>query len=591
MKKIKNLKNSWKVILEHLLIYKHKIILLSILGIISAIANGTIPYIIGCFFDAILKSKSIFVGTQVEMPLWLFLVIIFAIIQLIADIVNWRNEVDRKKIGFRLYTHYLSSGWSYLLKLPKSFFSSTKIGEASDRFEKAADGLISIVTDVIIDLSPQFLSIIIGSIIVFYINITLGLILLGGVILYSIVLIKSIPLTVKLARDERKKWVRSWGDNYDLLFNLNTIKNFTTEDFESKNIFKKFNKATDVTLELVNQRSIILFLQKIITTITRILIFIVSVFLIQNHSISIGELIALNGYAMMVFIPFSSLGTNWQKIQNGLVAIEEAKKVLDVKTENYHPKNAVRLKEIKGNIEFKNVDFYYNKKGNKILDNINIKIKDGEVVALVGESGVGKSTLVQLISGYYLPQKGKILIDGIDIKKIDLIFLRKNISVVPQEVDLFNDTVEANIKYGNISAKLEEVKMAARKANADIFIDKFPKKYKQIVGERGVKLSVGQKQRISIARAILKNPKILILDEPTSALDIQTERLITKSLEKLMKGKTTFIVAHRLSTIRYANKIIVFKNGKIVEVGSHQELIAINNSEYKRLYNLYIGLK
>ena len=212
-------------------------------------------------------------------------------------------------------------------------------------------------------------------------------------------------------------------------------------------------------------------------------------------------------------------------------------------------------------------------------------------MALVGESGVGKSTLIDLISGYYFVPKGKVLVDGTDVKKIDLHFLRKNIAVVPQVVVLFNDTIKTNIKYGSFRAGDKKVKMAAEHAHADIFIKKFPKGYEQVVGERGIKLSVGQKQRVAIVRAILRDPKILILDEPTSALDPRIERLITSSLRELMGGRTTFIIARRLSTVREADKILVFKDGRIVEEGIHEELMKIEDGEYRRLYEMHIGLQ
>jgi len=591
IKKTNSLKNGWKILFKYFLKYRKEVILLAVLGVISAIANGTIPYITGRFFDAILKPEVIFSETFLEMPLWLLLIIIFGLTQLIADIVDWRNDVDRRKVGFKLFNSYLSNGWGYLFKLPKSYFASTKTGEVSDRFQKSADGLESIVMDVIADLAPQFLSLIVGFIIIFHINILLGWVLIIGVTLYFLIMIRLIPLTVELSRKERKEWVRAWGDNYDLLFNFDTVKRFTSEKRETKTILKKFSKATKLSIDLVSRQSVISFLQKVIVTITRISVFVVSVSLIQNNLISIGELIALNGYAMMVFLPFVLLGMNWSRVQNGLVAIEEAEKVLDTKTENYYPDNAIKINELKGNVEFRNVSFRYNKKDGDVLKDLSLKIKAGEKIALVGESGVGKSTLIELISAYYFPQKGKVLIDGIDIKKIDLTFLRQNIAVVPQEVNLFNGTIEMNIKYGNFKAIKKEVEEAVLDAHADEFIAKFPKKYNQIVGERGVKLSMGQKQRIAIARAILRDPKILILDEPTSALDSIAEKYITESLKRLMEGRTTFIIAHRLSTVRDADRIVVFKEGRIVEIGSHPELMEIEGGEYKKLYQLHVGLE
>ncbi len=303
---------------------------------------------------------------------------------------------------------------------------------------------------------------------------------------------------------------------------------------------------------------------------------------------TIGELIAFNTYAAMVFGPFTVIARNWQTIQNGIVNIQETEKILQLETELYEGKDAKQI-DIKGDIDFKNVFFQY-EEGKKILEDISFSIKAGQLVALVGESGVGKSTLIDLISAYHFANKGEVQIDGHAIKDIQLKKLRQQIAVVPQEVVLFNDTILMNIKYGNFTATDDEVQEAARKAHALDFIEKFPDKWNQIVGERGVKLSVGQKQRIAIARAILRNPRILILDEPTSALDAGSEKIITESLDELMKGKTTFIIAHRLSTVRKADIILVFKEGRILESGTHTQLLTLENGEYRRLYELQIGL-
>jgi ABC-type multidrug transport system fused ATPase/permease subunit len=300
---------------------------------------------------------------------------------------------------------------------------------------------------------------------------------------------------------------------------------------------------------------------------------------------TIGELVMFNGYAFMLFAPFVRLGHNWSVVQNGLIALEWAEEILTTPKEIYLPANAVILSEIKGAVEFKNVSFSY-KKGQAVLENLNLTVNPGEIIALVGESGVGKSTLVDLISGYYFSGKGKVLVDGRNIKNFDLKFLRSKIAVVPQEVVLFNDTIRTNIKYGNFNASDKKIIRAAEQSRCSEFIEKFPRKWNQIVGERGIKLSVGQKQRVAIARAILRNPKILILDEPTSALDAQSEKFVTEALEELMKGRTTFIIAHRLSTIRKANRILVLENGRIVEEGNHSDLTKIENGVYRRFYEL-----
>ncbi|MFC1801898.1 ABC transporter ATP-binding protein [Patescibacteria group bacterium] len=575
--------------MKYLLEYKKEVIALSILGIFSAIANGSVPYIVGRFFDAILSPEKVFVGTLFEMPLWLLLIIIFAIVQVVADVVDWKNEVGREKVAFDLYSISLAKGWGHLIKLPKYFYNKTNIAEVTDKFSRSSNFLMQI-TMIFIDLVPQFLSLFIGFIFIFYIHWIFVLILGLGIYLYVFALTKIIPAVIDIALKERSVWEDVWGGGYNTLFHIDTVKRFTSENYEFQKNLKSFKKASGLSTLLSIKQGDITFFQRIIVTSTRVTVFIFSIYFIKNGLITLGELIALNGYAMMVFTPFVQLGSNWQIVQRGLIAISKANKVLGENTENYHPQNAVKIKELKGDIEFKNVNFYYEKKDGYVLKDINLKVNAGEIIALVGESGVGKSTLVELISAYYFAQKGKVLVDGVDIKKVDLEFLRSNIAVVPQEVSLFNDTIKNNIKYGSFKATDEEVEKAVLEANANEFIDKFPKKYKQIVGERGVKLSVGQKQRVAIARAILRDPKILILDEPTSALDSKAEKMITESLKNLMKGRTTFIVAHRLSTVRDADKIVVFEKGRIAEEGKHEELMKIENGVYRKLYELHIGL-
>ena len=580
-----------KIIFKYLKPHKKDLIFLSVLGVISAGANGVAPYLVGRLFDAILDLRlGVFAESKIEMPMWLFFIFLWGIAQIVANVVDWRTGVKSEALGNLVYTKYLVGGFSKLILLPLSFHKEKKIGEVGERFDRAAGWLSQIVKSIIIQLPPQFLSIVVALFIVFYIMPILSFVLIAGVILYVLILYRITPPMIKLQQEMHKAYQGAYGDAYDSILNVQTIKQFSTEEREKNKILKNFQA---IALEIWNKMTAIWqgvgFYQRIIVTLTQAIIFILSIIYIVQGKMTIGELIMFNGYAAMFFGPFVVLGNNWQTIQNGLVAVEQGEKILSLPEEKYVPENTVTLSDIKGEIELDKASFSY-KKGKEVLNEVSFKVNSGEVVALVGESGVGKSTIVDLIGGYYFINSGRVLIDGRDIKNIDLKFLRKNIAVVPQEPVLFNDTIKNNIRYGNFQASDKEVIEAAKRAYAHEFIENFPEKYEQIVGERGVKLSSGQKQRVAIARAILKNAKILILDEPTSALDAHSEKHIQESMEKLMNGRTTFIIAHRLSTVRKDDKILVLEKGRLAEVGKHEDLIKIPNGVYRHFYELQIGL-
>lgn len=590
MKEKQTLDKGLKIVFQELGNYRNDLIILSVLGVISAIANGTVPYLVGRLFDSILTPSKIFINTELEMPLFLFFIIVWIIIQLVANFVDWRNNLKSEYLGETIFNNYYIKNLGTLLELPLSFHKNHKMGDIYSRINRGAQAINGIIIDVIIDLTPQFLSIIIALLISFYVNYILALFLLLGVFIYIIILFKIAPPIAQLQRKIHRAYSRAFGHAYDAISNISAIKQAVTEKHEQKKFFKNFYTKA---LRLLKERALIWqkmnFYQRLIITFVQLTIFGLSIFFIQKGQMTIGELVMFNGYAAMLFGPFVRLGHNWQTIQNGLVALERVEAILSLPKEEYIPKNVIMLSDIKGEVVFENVSFIYQKKYDKVLNDVSFKAEPGEIVALVGESGVGKSTLVDLISGYYFSQKGKVLIDGHNIRNLDLKFLRNKIAVVPQEIVLFNDTIKNNIAYGNFSASEQEIKTAAEESYASEFIESFPKKYKQVVGERGIKLSVGQKQRIAIARAILRNPRILILDEPTSALDAQSEKFIAKSLQKLMKDRTTFIIAHRLSTVRHADKILVLKDGGIVERGRHKDLIKIPNGVYRYLYRLQFG--
>jgi ABC-type multidrug transport system fused ATPase/permease subunit len=584
------LKIASNTIFSYLKTFKKETILLSILAVVSAIGNGTIPYITGRFFDSIIKPGSAFTILSFAIPIFIVLLVVWLIIQIVTSLVDWKISSSSLVISQIIWSEYMSQGIRKILLLPTSFHKENNSSSLLHKLDMAGSSINKIFTDIIIRLTPKFLSIFVSLIICFYINTLLFIILVIGLIVFSVVMFFSIKPLSYFQREFWNKIHDTWSDFSGILDNTKTIKQSTTEEYEYKRldkIFKEwllpsFIKLWSIKINLWSyQRFIILF--------TQFFIFCFSLAIVFRNQMSVGDLLAFNAYTALVFGPLVELGTNWQDVVGGIVEISETEKVLSAPSENYQPKDFIKLDKIDGNISFKNVDFHYDKK-TPVLKDISFEVKGGEVVALVGESGVGKSTLIDIISGYHFPTTGNVMIDNVPVEKVDLNFLRKNIAIVPQEVVLFNDTIRKNVAYGNFDVSLNVLASIAEKTGMTDFIEKLPQKWESIVGERGIKLSVGQKQRVSIARAMLRNPKILILDEPTSALDAGSEKIITDSLEELMKGKTTFIIAHRLSTVKRADKILVFKNGQIVENGTHTKLLRIKGGEYRRLYDLQIGL-
>lgn len=321
------------------------------------------------------------------------------------------------------------------------------------------------------------------------------------------------------------------------------------------------------------------------TTFINIAVIVGGAVFIAKGIIALSDLLTFLLYINNIIEPVRKLINFTEQFQNGITGFDRFMEIMDIQPDIVDRKEAVGLKSVKGDIEFKNVSFKYNETKSEVFRNINLKVDSGDYVALVGPSGVGKTTLCSLIPRFYEVAEGEILLDGKDIRDIKLRSLRKNIGIVQQDVYLFAGSVMDNIRYGNLEATDEEIIEAAKNANAHEFIIELPDGYNTYIGQRGVKLSGGQKQRISIARVFLKNPPVLIFDEATSALDNESEKIVQESLEKLAKNRTTFVIAHRLSTIRNAGNIIVLTEEGIAERGTHGELLK-KDGVYAGLYKL-----
>lgn len=584
-----SIRKGSKGIWRHVRQFKGSLILVAFLGLVSAAANGFVPFVTGKFFDALIFTSQGETAYTAGFPYWALFLGLWALTRIISDSVDWWTDLRRRWITTYLHPKTQAEGFIHLLQLPLSFHTDEHINEMFSKISSAGWRMTNIV-ETIINVSPQFLSIIIGISLAFSINPTLASILAFGVLAYVIALSILLRGTTETDAVAHKAWNDHWNDAAAAVTQTIAVKQAAAEKYETERIRRTLGQeAGDLWYRNELLWSKVNLWQRIIVFLTQLSIFIVSVQLVASGVITVGELVALNGYALMFFGPLVMLGSSWQTIRNGLTAMGNLEDLFEKPTEIYHPKDARTPSDRKGLTIFENVSFQYDR-GQEILSDISFTAFPGDSIAFVGESGVGKSTIISLISGYYFPTGGRVRIDDVDTRAWDLTALRSRIAVVPQEIALFNDTVRNNIRYGAFSATAAAVEQAARDAHIHDFIDAQPKKYDTLVGERGIKLSMGQKQRVAIARAMLRNPEILILDEPTSALDIETEQYIAAALEKLMHGRTTFIIAHRLSTIRKADKILVIKDGRVAEEGKHDELIGLHNGIYRHLYELHIGL-
>ena len=500
-----------------------------------------------------------------------------------AVLMYW-NTIFSTVISSSIYKDIVTDIYNKIQTLDMEYFSSKKIGDMMTRVMTDPSNINSIILE-IFDMISEIIKVVFFLGIAFYIDFDLTL---GVMVVTPILVITVRRYAKRLKRSGRQRQEALDGLNSKLqetLSGIRIIRAFATEEYEINNFKKKNNSLKKIAVRSARYNAKANSIMEALNYIIIALLLMFSGYrVLRAKNFTPGDFITIIGAISSMYTPAKRAMTRFNAISVNLSSITRVSEILEEIPNIVNRPNCIKFENFLNDINFENVDFKYKDNPEKILKNINLTVKKGETVAFVGNSGGGKSTLVNLIPRFFDVSRGSLKIDGTDIRDYDVKSLRKAIGIVPQETFLFSGTILSNIKYSRQDATLEEVVEAAKQANAHEFIQNLSEGYDTEIGERGVKLSGGQKQRIAIARAILENPQILILDEATSALDNESEKLVQDALEKLMEGKTTFIIAHRLTTIENSNKIVVIQKGEIKEVGSHNELLS-KDGIYKALYN------
>jgi ABC-type multidrug transport system fused ATPase/permease subunit len=482
--------------------------------------------------------------------------------------------------------------YSHLIKLPMVFFSSRRIGELNSRVSADVALLQETFTSTLAQFIRQVVTIVGGIALLTIISFKLTLFMLAFVPVIAIITRFFGSYIRQLSKDAQNKVAESNTIVEETLQAIANVKAFANESFEIFRYRKKTDEVVDVALKGAKWRG--LFVSFIFFALFGSVVGVIwyGVYLVnQGEGMTSGDLFKFVLYTVFIAGSISGMADLYSQLQKAIGATENLMDILDENPEVISDDSERPSTRLDGEVVFKDVSFSYpTRKDVTVLRNISFIVTKGEKIALVGPSGAGKSTIAGLLLRFYKPDSGQILIDNKDILDYNLTGLRNNMAIVPQEVLLFGGSIRENIEYGKPGATEDEILKAAEKANALEFINSFPEKLETIVGDRGIQLSGGQRQRIAIARAILKDPSILILDEATSSLDSESERLVQEALVKLMQGRTSIIIAHRLSTIRNADKIIVIDRGIVKESGNHETLMKNEGGIYKNLTSLQIDV-
>jgi ATP-binding cassette, subfamily B, putative efflux pump len=559
--------------------YRLQIIGTLLIGIIKFAIPLLIPLLIKYVIDDIVGNDLLSQSGKTERLLWIMGVMIVIFVLARPPIEYYRQYFAQWTASKILYD-IRDSLFHHIQKLSFKFYSNNRAGEIISRVINDVEQTKTFVVTGLMNLWLDIATIIIAVVIMFNMDITLTIVSLILFPFYAFSVRYFFGNLRKLTRVRSQALAEVQGYLHERVQGMAVVKSFAIEDHEQKQFDSQNKNFLEKAIDHTKWNAKAFAVVNTITDIAPLIVIGYSGYVVIQGDLSIGTMMAFIAYIDRLYNPLRRLVNSSTTLTQSIASMDRVFELADEKYDIDDSPDSIEVTDVKGHIEFKDVNFSYDKEEETVLKDISLDVRQGETIALVGMSGGGKSSLISLIPRFYDVTKGEILLDGTDIRRFKVRSLRDKIGIVLQDNILFSESVKTNILLGKPHASDEEVIAAAKAANAHDFIMNLPDAYETKVGERGVKLSGGQKQRVAIARIFLKNPPILILDEATSALDLESEHLIQEALEKLAKDRTTFIVAHRLSTITHADRIVHIENGEIAEIGNHEELMARQGHYY-----------